>query len=63
LIGEGEVSYQGERMTGAAVLDRLGLEPLQLEPKEGLALVNGTQALLAVGLLASERARALAKAA
>ena len=44
-------------------LDRLGLEPLTLEPKEGLALINGTQGMLAVGVLACHRARALAKAA
>jgi histidine ammonia-lyase len=41
----------------------LGLEPLMLEAKEGLALINGTQGMLAVGALASERARALSKAA
>jgi histidine ammonia-lyase len=63
LIGEGEVSYRGERMTGAMALERAGLEPLALEPKEGLALVNGTQGMLAVGLLAAHRGTALAKVA
>jgi histidine ammonia-lyase len=63
LVGEGEVSFQGDRMPARAALDRLGLEPLELEAKEGLALINGTQGMLAVGILASARARALAKAA
>jgi histidine ammonia-lyase len=63
LIGEGEVSFEGDRMPGAMALERLGLEPIALEPKEGLSLINGTQGMLAVGLLAAERARALARAA
>jgi histidine ammonia-lyase len=63
LIGEGEASFRGERMTGARALERAGLEPLELEPKEGLALVNGTQGMLAVGTLAAERGSRLAKAA
>ena len=63
LVGEGHASYHGESMPGRMALERAGLEPLALEPKEGLSLINGTQAMLAVGLLASERARALATAA
>jgi histidine ammonia-lyase len=63
LIGEGEVWFEGERMPASAALDRAGLEPLELQPKEGLALVNGTQGMLAVGILALARAKALAKAA
>jgi histidine ammonia-lyase len=63
LVGEGEVLLEGNRMTGAMALARLGLEPLSLEPKEGLSLINGTQAMLAVGLLAADRCRRLAKAA
>jgi histidine ammonia-lyase len=63
LIGEGEVSYRGERMPGADALKRLGVESLELEAKEGLALINGTQAMLAVGLLTAGRGVALAKAA
>ncbi len=62
LIGEGHVSYRGESMPGAMALGRAGMQPIQLEPKEGLALVNGTQAMLSVGVLASARGRALAKA-
>src|SRR6266542_4959194 len=63
LIGEGQVSFEGEPMPAAAALDRAGLEPLKLEPKEGLALVNGTQGMLAIGALTLARAKALAKAA
>jgi histidine ammonia-lyase len=63
LIGEGEVSFEGDRMPGSMALERLGLEPLRLEPKEGLSLINGTQGMLAVGVLTVNRARALAKAA
>jgi histidine ammonia-lyase len=63
LIGEGEVSYHGERMPGADALKRLGVEPLELEAKEGLALINGTQAMLAVGLLTAGRGAELARVA
>src|SRR5712692_2340047 len=63
LIGEGEVSCQGQRMPARAALDKVGLDPLVLEPKEGLALVNGTQGMLAIGLLAAHRAHRLAKPA
>jgi histidine ammonia-lyase len=63
LIGEGEVSFQGRRMSAAAALEKAGMQPLSLEPKEGLALVNGTQGMLAVGLLAADRAQRLAKSA
>jgi histidine ammonia-lyase len=63
LIGEGEVSFQGERMPAAAALEKAGLEPLELEPKEGLSLINGTQGMLAVGVLAAHRVQELTKAA
>ncbi len=43
LIGKGEVALKGQRMTGADALQKLGLEPLNLGAKEGLALINGTQ--------------------
>src|SRR5215212_1201541 len=61
--GEGEAFYRDERMAGGEALKRAGVEPLLLEAKEGLALLNGTQALTAVGALALERAEALANAA
>src|SRR5437588_2215778 len=52
LIGEGEAFYEGERIPSADALARAGLKPLVLEAKEGLALLNGTQAMHAVGGLA-----------
>ena len=63
LIGEGEAFYQGERMPGREALVRAGLQPVVLEAKEGLALVNGTQAMQAVGglaLLLAERCARIA---
>src|ERR1051325_6583685 len=48
LIGEGESIFQGKRMSGAAALEHAKLKPIQLEAKEGLALLNGTQAMHAV---------------
>ena len=56
VIGEGEAVYRGERMTGNEALKRADLKPLVLEAKEGLALLNGTQAMTAVGALAVARA-------
>jgi histidine ammonia-lyase len=50
-------------MPGGEALKRAGIEPLRLEAKEGLALLNGTQALTAVGGLALERALRLARTA
>ncbi|ACO31371.1 MULTISPECIES: histidine ammonia-lyase [Acidobacterium] len=56
LIGEGFVFAKGQRMAAREALTQAGLEPLALEAKEGLALLNGTQAMTAVGALALERA-------
>src|SRR6058998_1100438 len=63
LIGEGDAFFEGERMTSAEALRRAHLKPLQLETKEGLALLNGTQAMHAVGGLALLRAKLLARVA
>jgi histidine ammonia-lyase len=63
VIGEGEAFYRGERLTGAEAMKRAGLAPLQLAAKEGLALLNGTQAMTAVGALAVARARRLVQLA
>ncbi|HEY1403541.1 MAG TPA: histidine ammonia-lyase, partial [Pyrinomonadaceae bacterium] len=63
VIGEGESFYEGTRMSGAEALARAGIRPIELEAKEGLALLNGTQALAAVGALALRRAEQLARAA
>ena len=62
-IGEGEVFYGGERVAAATALERAQIAPLQLEVKEGLALLNGTQAMGAVGALALHRAERLVKLA
>ena len=56
VIGEGEAFYKGERLPSADALRKAGLKPLQLEVKEGLALLNGTQAMGAVGGLALHQA-------
>ncbi|MBV9930928.1 MAG: histidine ammonia-lyase [Alphaproteobacteria bacterium] len=50
LIGEGRLIVQGEAIPAAEGLARLGLEPLVLGPKEGLALINGTQVSTAIAL-------------
>ena len=63
LIGEGEALFEGQRMPSAEALRRVDLTPLQLEAKEGLALLNGTQAMHAVGGLALLRAQRLARLA
>jgi histidine ammonia-lyase len=63
VIGEGEAFFEGQRMTGAEALRRAQLTPLQLEAKEGLALLNGTQAMHAVGGLALLRAKRLSRIA
>jgi len=52
LMGRGEAFYQGKRMPGAEALLAAGLRPLALKAKEGLALINGTQMMGAVGGLA-----------
>lgn len=52
IIGMGEAFYKGERMPGLKALALGGLHPVSLEAKEGLALINGTQAMTAVGALA-----------
>ena len=63
LIGEGEAFYRGERLQGAIALERAGIERVQLEVKEGLALLNGTQAMGAAGGLALYRADRVARLA
>jgi histidine ammonia-lyase len=63
LIGEGEVFHRGRRSSTASALRRARLAPVHLEPKEGLALINGTQVMSAVGALALLRAERLATTA
>ena len=50
LMGFGRICLSGDAVPASAALERLGLEPLQLGPKEGLALINGTQASTALAL-------------
>lgn len=61
LMGEGEAVFEGAPLHGAEALRRAGLEPVVLEAKEGLSLVNGTQMMTAIGAKATIEARSLAK--
>ena len=61
LIGEGEAYVNGRRISGKRALKHCGLDPLVLAPGEGLALVNGTQVMTAMGALAVWDAISLAK--
>lgn len=63
LLGRGRVRLAGEEMDAVEALERSGLEPLTLEPKEGLALINGTQAMTSLLALAVLEARRLVRAA
>lgn len=63
MIGEGMVEYQGEIIPAKQALEHASLSPLTLEAKEGLSLVNGTQAMSAVGVLALLQAEALCRLA
>src|SRR5207245_5878636 len=59
LIGEGEAFFEGERMESGEALRRAKLKPVELQAKEGLALLNETQAMHDVGGLALHRAKPL----
>ncbi len=63
VMGEGEAFFAGERMAGAEAQKRAGLKALVLLGKEGISLLNGTQAMTAVGGLAVARARRVAELA
>lgn len=63
LIGRGRARLAGDELSGAEALARVGLEPLALEAKEGLALINGTQAMTALLSLAAVEARRLVRLA
>lgn len=52
MMGHGEVRLRGDRIDASEGLRRVGLEPVTFEAKEGLAMINGTQAITAVGGLA-----------
>src|SRR5699024_4247356 len=51
LLGEGDVFYKGKRMNAMDALKAEDIQPLTLKAKEGLALINGTQAMTAVGVV------------
>lgn len=61
LLGMGEAFYENKRISGARAMKECGIAPLQLEAAEGLALVNGTQVMTALGGLAVYDAVRLAK--
>ena len=63
VIGRGQVELRGRLMPAAEALAELGLEPMVLEPKEGLALLNGTQMMSAIGALLLADADRLARTA
>jgi histidine ammonia-lyase len=63
LIGEGEAEFEGAIMPGADALRRAGIEPLTLAAKEGISLINGTQAMLAIGCLEVDAAQVLTETA
>src|SRR6185369_1362293 len=56
LVGEGEASFEDRRLPGGKALEQAGLEPVRLQAKEGLSLVNGTQFMAAFGALGMTRA-------
>jgi histidine ammonia-lyase len=63
LIGEGEAEFEGAVIPGADALRRAGIEPLILAAKEGISLINGTQAMLAIGCLELEAVQVLTESA
>lgn len=63
MMGEGEAEYQGEVMDGGLAMSKAGIKPITLKAKEGLALINGTQAMMGVSVLAVHDAEILMKSA
>ncbi len=63
LCGEGDVTFQGQRVPAAQALEQAGIAPLRLKEKEGLSLINGTQFMSVLGAYAVTRAESLALAA
>ena len=63
VIGEGEAVYKREKLSGGEALKRAGINPVSLEAKEGLSLLNGTQGMLALLSLALREADVLADTA
>ncbi|MEA2506987.1 MAG: histidine ammonia-lyase [Actinomycetota bacterium] len=63
LLGEGKVEHQGRIVDAGQALQSAGIKPLELSYKEGLALVNGTEGMLAIGILTLTGAEVLARTA
>lgn len=63
LVGERDVTYRGRVMPARAAFEEAGLQPIQLAPKESLALMNGTSVMTGMGVLIHQRARNLARLA
>ena len=63
LVGEGEATLDGKRMPGAEALAAAGLDPVRLQAKEGLSLINGTQFMTAIAALGLVRALRLGRTA
>lgn len=63
MMGEGHAEYKGEVLTGSEAMRRAGITPVKLAAKEGLALINGTQIMTAIGALALYDAKCLSKLA
>jgi histidine ammonia-lyase len=63
LIGEGQVVYKNKQVRADFAIDQIGLKPISLGPKDGLALINGTAVMAALGSLAIERAERIMKLA
>lgn len=63
LIGEGKAEFEGEIITGGEALEKVGLQPVRLKAKEGLALINGTQAMTGIGVITLNEAERIGYAA
>jgi histidine ammonia-lyase len=63
MIGEGEALYNGERLNGREAMGRAGIPVIELVEKEGLALINGTQVMTAIGALSLYDSEVLSKTA
>ncbi len=63
MIGRGKAYFKGELLNGDEALKKAGLKPVELKAKEGLALINGTQAMTACGSLAIRKSHEIKKLA
>ena len=63
MIGEGEVEHEGKRASASTTMKKAQIAPLELHAKEAISLINGTQGMLAIGILALLQADILADAA